>query len=198
MIRRASAFVPLGPLALFGSLALLTPTRAAADDAPAEARRWLDTGGVPFPAGVKSVLITRDDQPLAREPRGDAARRGSALLGVALPLFGARPGGVGCPSRWLLVGPQAWVCQNQVSLSAGEALAPGGWPPKPADGLPFRYYFVGRAGSQGYARVEFADDAAPERELGPGFALAIVEERTKHGQAYGRTRRGLWVPMRDL
>jgi L,D-transpeptidase-like protein len=186
-------------------LAAFAPAGARADapadaraDAPAESLRWVETGGVPFPASVKSVLITRDDQPLARAPRGDAPRRGSALLGVSLPLFGVRPGGVGCPSRWLLVGPQAWVCQSQVSLSAGEALAPGGWPPSPTDGLPYRYYFVGRGGTQAYARVEFADDAAPERELEPGFALAIVEERTKGGQSYGRSRRGLWVPMRDL
>jgi hypothetical protein len=178
-------------------LALAAPASAPAD-APAESMRWVQTGGAPFPAGVKSVLITRDDQPLAHDPRGDAARRGSALGGVSLPIFGVRPGGVGCPSRWLLVGPQAWLCQNQAQLSAGEPIAPGGWPPRPADGLPFRYHFVGKNGTQGYARVEFADDAAPERELDPGFALAIVEERTKGGQLYGRSRRGLWVPMRDL
>ncbi len=190
---------PLGraaPLAL-ALLAPLAPARASAE-APGEALRWVETGGAPFPGGVKSVLITRDDQPLWREARGDAARRGSALLGASLPLFGVRPGGVGCPARWLLVGPQAWVCQNQVSLSAGEPLAPGAWPPRPPDGLPYRYYFVGRGGAQGYARVEYADDAAPERELEPGFALAIVEERAKGGQSYGRTRHGLWVPMRDL
>jgi hypothetical protein len=177
--------------------ALSTPGRASAD-APEGSMRWVQTGGVPFPAGVKSVLVTRDDQPLARAPRGDAARRGSALGGVALPIYGVRPGGIGCPSRWLLVGPQAWLCQNQAQLSAGDPIAPGGWPPRPPDGLPYRYYFVGKGGTQGYARVEFADDAAPERELEPGFALAIVEERTKGGQAYGRSRHGLWVPMRDL
>lgn len=194
---RRLAPAALASLASLAALGGLAPGRAAAE-APAESLRWVEPGGVPFSSSVKSVLVTREDQPLWREPRGDAPRRGSVRLGVSLPIFGARHGGVGCPSRWLLVGPQAWLCQNQASLSAGGPLAAGGWPPRPADGLPFRYHFVGRGGAQGYARVEFADDAAPERELEPGFALAIVEERTKGGQSYGRSRQGLWVPMRDL
>jgi hypothetical protein len=196
-VSRPARLARLAWLAGLAGLFPLAPARA--ETPPDEAMRWVETGGVPFPSGVQSVLVTRDDQPLWRTPRGDGPRRGSALLGVSLPLFGVRPGGVGCPSRWLLVGPQAWVCQNQVALSAGAPVEPGDWPsPRPADGLPYRYYFVRGGGTQAYARFEFADDAAPERELEGGFAVALVEERTKGGQAYGRSRRGLWVPMRDL
>ena len=115
-----------------------------------------------------------------------------------LPLYGARPGG-GCRGPWLHVGPQAWICSDHVDLS-GRApirhdhtlLARRG------DGLPFAYYFAGRDGSLAYTRVEEVDFGEPQMTLEPGFAVAVVEERQLGRARYGRTNRGLWVPMRDL
>jgi hypothetical protein len=82
-----------------------------------------------------------------------------------------------------------------------EASAPIEAAPPPSDvpaGLPFRYYFVGRDGSNGYSRLGDAEDVAPDQELEPGFAVAVIDEGMKGGVRYARTHHGLWVPMRDL
>jgi len=57
---------------------------------------------------------------------------------------------------------------------------------------------VARNGSLAYRRIEQVDIGEPEMALEPGFAVAIVEQRPLGGEYYGRTNRGLWVPMRDL
>jgi hypothetical protein len=67
-----------------------------------------------------------------------------------------------------------------------------------ADGLPFRYFFVGPDGSLAYQRLEQVDVEEPAMTLEHGFAVAIVEQRELAHERYGRTNRGLWVPMRDL
>jgi lipoprotein-anchoring transpeptidase ErfK/SrfK len=61
-----------------------------------------------------------------------------------------------------------------------------------------RYFFVGPGGASGFSTLEHALDDAPEQDLDPGFAVAIVEERTAHGEAWGRTRRGRWIAIREL
>ena len=66
------------------------------------------------------------------------------------------------------------------------------------DGLPYRYHFVGRDGSWGYARLSSVDIATPDQSFERGFAVAILEERERYGELYGRTSHGVWVPMRDL
>jgi hypothetical protein len=97
------------------------------------------------------------------------------------------------------VGPEAWICQDALAFdpsapidarASADAPAPGG--------LPFRYYFVGREGSNGYSRLEDAEDVAPDQELEPGFAVAVVDEGAKGGSRYARTHHGMWLPMRDL
>lgn len=67
-----------------------------------------------------------------------------------------------------------------------------------ADGLPFRYFFVGPDGSLAYRRIEQVDVDEPEMTLERGFGVAIVEQREVGRERYGRTNRGSWVPMRDL
>ena len=66
------------------------------------------------------------------------------------------------------------------------------------DGLPYRYYFAGRDGAYGFANLATALDDAPDQDLEAGFAVAIMEERTAHGERWGRTRKGRWVAMREL
>jgi hypothetical protein len=46
-------------------------------------------------------------------------------------------------------------------------------------------------------RAALLDDA-PDQELDQGFGVAVVEERSAHGEQWGRTRRGLWLAMREL
>jgi hypothetical protein len=70
--------------------------------------------------------------------------------------------------------------------------------PESFDGMPYRYFFVGPGGSAAYKQLEAADVGEPDMQLQPGFAVAIVAERTIDGAHYGRTEHGLWVPMRDL
>jgi len=131
-------------------------------------------------------------------PDATSKRRGSAIREARLPLFGARIG-PGCHTPWLHVGPQAWVCADDVLLSGAPPIAPG----RPsfvaiADGLPYRYFFASRDGSLCYEKIDDVDVGEPAMTFEPGFAVAIVEERSLAGQRYGRTNRGLWVPMRDL
>jgi hypothetical protein len=70
--------------------------------------------------------------------------------------------------------------------------------PDSADGLPFRYYFVGPDGSFAYRRLETADMDEPQMDLQKGFAVAVVSEQASGGARYGRTPHDLWIPMRDL
>ncbi len=180
-----------GVIASLG-LVVLASQAARADTLP-----WVDPGDVPLPSGVSSVEILRHDEPLLVRPRGQAARRGSAAEGAHLPLYGATRG-PGCPGRWLSVGPLAWVCETGVRLSLAPALKATVDRVSFGDGLPYRYHFVGQNGSLGYVSLRTAEEIAPDAELQPGFAVAIVEVARKGRDSYGRTTHGLWLPMRDL
>ena len=185
---------------------------------------WTEPGDVPAPDWARSVAPTRSDAAFYVEPGRVEARRGSAQLGARLPLFATRRGS-GCQGRWLLVGPYAWICSDVAEYSAEDPQSPslgarpwllGGvdvlrapraaarpLPPiEPAspgdDGLPYRYYFAGRDGAYGFASLARALDDAPDQELEAGFAVAIVEERSAHGETWGRTTKGRWIAMREL
>jgi|GEM_PF-312978 len=196
--------------------------RDGLDDA---APPWVDPGDVPVPAWAHSVAPTKNDAALYVEPGKIESRRGSAQLGARLPLFATRRAN-GCQGRWLEVGPFAWMCSDVADYSADEPgaptlgtkpwLLPGGGdgvrpsrpgarplPPLEAtspsdDGLPYRYYFAGQGGAYGYASLARAQDDAPDQELEQGFAVAIVEEKTAHGESWGRTKKGRWFAMREL
>ncbi len=172
---------------------ILVAATANADGLP-----WVDASDVPLPTGVSSVQITRSDEPMWLRPRPGAPRRGSAANGSHLPLYGAMRG-PGCRGRWLNVGPLAWVCEDVVRLSMKPALAPRSTHYRTADGLPFRYFFAGRHGSLGYVSLRNAEQVAPDAELQPGFAVALVQVAERlPGHAFGLTTHDLWVPMRDL
>jgi hypothetical protein len=191
-----------------------------------DAPPWVDEGDVPVPAWARSVAPTRSDAALYAAPGALGSRRGSAQLGARLPLSATQRAG-GCQGRWLNVGPLAWICSDVADYAAEEPSAPelgsrpwllpggagdvlrprrpgvGGLPPleplAPSDdGLPYRYFFAGAGGAYGFANLGSALDDSPDQELEQGFAVAIVEERTAHGEAWGRTKKGLWVAMREL
>jgi hypothetical protein len=147
---------------------------------------------------VRSIVVQKSEQPIMSEPRGNAPRRGTAQTGVRLPWFGAKRG-QGCAARWIGVGPEAWICQDALAFDPGSPIdAMTTFDRAVPGGLPFRYYFVGRGGSNGYSRLEDAEDVAPDQELEPGFAVAVVDEGVKGGSRYARTHHGMWLPMRDL
>lgn len=185
---------------------------------------WVDVGDVPVPAWARSVAPNRSDAAFYSEPGKLDARRGSAQLGARLPLFGTKRGG-GCQGRWLEVGPYAWICSDVADYSADDPAAPQlgsrPWlldgqdvirprrpgvrplpPLEPAsptdDGLPYRYFFAGASGAYAFANLDNALDGSPDQELEQGFAVAIVEEKRAHNEAWGRTKKNRWVAMREL
>jgi hypothetical protein len=156
---------------------------------------WVDLDDVPLPAWANAVAPKKGDMIVFDAPSQVASRRGVTQAGARLPLFGAKRG-AGCRSRWLLVGPLAWVCSDSAELSADEPSAAGF--PSGSDGLPYSYFFAGRDGANAYARLESAGEAAPDRELEGGWAVAIVEQRAAHGDRWGKTTKGQWISMREL
>ena len=150
------------------------------------------------PVWGSSVEILTRDQSLQTRPSADSARRGAAARGVRLPLYASRKG-PGCDQRWLMVGPVAWVCEDAVRVTPQPAIAPRGAPHLLSDGLPYRYYFVGPYGALGYAKLAEAEEGAPDAQLDPGFAVAVVRVADKvAGDPFGLTTRGVWLPLRDL
>ncbi len=181
------------PWAIGASAVLFSATTLLASDLPP----WREADDLPLPEG-RSVMVQRSEVAIMAEPSASAARRGTALMGVKLPFFGAKRGD-GCAARYLSVGPLAWICQDAVTFDAGPPIPPrSSVEANASTGLPFSYYFVGRYGSNGYFRLSDAEDVAPDQELQPGFAVATTEEGVKLGARYARTHHGLWVPLRDL
>jgi lipoprotein-anchoring transpeptidase ErfK/SrfK len=205
LVRVATAATIATGMTLALGHALAEPPRRGSGSASSSASKqqaarvtlppWLT---VRLPDWANSVRIVKGDQPLRVKPHATAKRRGSAQREVRLPLYGARRG-PGCMQPWYHVGPSAWVCGDDVQLSGGAAIRHD----TPAftatvDGLPFRYFFAGRDGSLAYQSMEEVDIGEPVASLEPGFAVAIVEEQFASGFRFGRTNRGLWVPMRDF
>jgi len=159
---------------------------------------WRDPDDLPLPEGIRSAVIQRNDQAIIAEPSAGGSRRGTARIGARLPWFGAKRGS-GCSARWINVGPHAWICQDVLALDANAPLElRGGREGWASSGLPFQYYFVGRNGSNGYLRLNDAEEVAPDLDLEPGFAVAIVDQAVKQGVHYARTHHDQWIPLRDL
>lgn len=118
------------------------------------------------------------------------------MRGARLPVFRAARG-PGCEGTFLEVGPLAWICDAGGALRADAPDASE--PAVPADGLPYRYHFVGPDGSLGYRALETAEEGVPNAALLKGFGVAVVRVGQKaNGDAFGLTTESLWVPMRDL
>ncbi|MBL9022299.1 MAG: L,D-transpeptidase [Myxococcales bacterium] len=184
---------------MLGVVAALASSSAlrADEGGGGEGGPWVEPGTA-VPEWATAVRVVRTDEGILVEPKGAAARRGSAAREARLPFFGARTG-PGCREPWLSVGPQAWVCGDHVELSRGEPVRATSRTFEPSsDGLPFRYYFVGPDGSQGYRKLLEVDVGAADGTLDPGFAVAISEERSVDGARYGLSGNELWIPMRDL
>jgi lipoprotein-anchoring transpeptidase ErfK/SrfK len=152
---------------------------------------------MPLPDGVRSAVVQRVEEAILVEPSVTASRRGTALAGARLPVFGAKRG-PGCAARWISVGPEAWICQDGLAFESGAPMDAASQVANAPSGLPFRYYFVGRDGATGYSRLADAEDVAPDQEFEPGFAVAVVDEGFKGGERYARTHHGIWIPMRAL
>jgi len=175
------------------TIVLTSGVSSAFDPAP-----WTDPGDLPLPADALSVVAIHDDIPIESGPATGGQRRGSLVLGVPMTLFAIKRG-AGCNGRWFSIGPLAWVCQDHMRFSTDAPIAARDSSPFAVqDGLPFRYFFVGKGGSSGYFQLNAADQTSPDQDLEAGFAVAVVEQRRNNGEMYGRSHHGLWIPMRDL
>jgi hypothetical protein len=169
-----------------------TAGRARANSLP-----FVGRDATPLEARVASVEIIDRDEPLFTRPGPKAPRRGSAEQGAHLPIFSVARAS-GCRGRWLMVGPIAWVCEDRVRLSNAPALAARQKPEHYADGLPYRYHFVGRYGALGYSTLSSAEEGSPDSELEPGFSVGVLYQANKSRDAFGFTTKNVWIPMRDL
>lgn len=161
-------------------------------------RRFWGDGLRPLALSILSVEVNRSEEPIYAAASSNSARRGAAALGARLPLFGAQQG-PGCAGRWLLVAPDAFVCEDGVTPSQEAPLALDAPSRASSDGLPYRYSFVNRDGSFGYDALSTAEDGVPSTQLQPGFGVAVQRFAQKSpGDAFGLTTHGFWVPVRDL
>lgn len=186
--------LPLAPLLaaavtlVLGSLA----TGAATANMPP----WTDPNDVPLPSWVRSVAPKKDELPIFVEP-GRSQRRGTVPRGSRVPLFATRRG-PSCVGRWLNVGPLAWVCSDLATFTEDPVQPSALLSAEAGDGLPYRYFFVGKEGAFAWDRLDRAGEDQPDQELEPGFAIAGVEERSSLGERWVRTSKGRFVAMRDL
>ena len=156
---------------------------------------WGDPTDVPLGTWAKSVAPKKAETEVFAAPGTLDAKRATTLAGARLPLYGSQRG-AGCGGRWLHVGLSAWVCSDSADSSPE---APTDGPvPIASDGLPYRYFFVGKGGASGYSNLARAGEEAPDEDLDPGFAVATVEERTERGQRWVKTRHGTWISTHEL
>lgn len=156
---------------------------------------WVDPGDVPFPDTVQSAEILREDEALVASPGG--TRRALIAAGVRLPILGAVRG-PGCLSRWLLVGPLAYVCSDKVKLSIEPPGVSESIHPTPTDALPFRYYFVGANGGEAFAKLSDWDDDVVAEQLEKGWGIAGLKEVSHSGKTFVLTRKGRYVPRAQV
>src|SRR2546423_12160491 len=100
--------------------ALCWAVSVSASDVPP----WREADDLPFPDEVKSGVVERPETAIMAAPSVSASRRGTAMQGAKLPLFGAKRG-AGCAARWLNVGPEAWICQDALMLDPSAPIAAG-------------------------------------------------------------------------
>ncbi len=195
MTLRASGGAPVAIAAIALAASMAAPARGDGPLPP-----WVGDGEVPPPSWVRSVAAKAGDAKapgapgelvLFAEPSRAGSRRGVSAKGATLPFFGTRRGS-GCSGSWWLVGPLAWTCSDDASLSAESPEAP----PRVVDagGLTAQYAFVQSAGASAYASLDSAEEGEADQELEGGWAVAVVE----HRERWARTTKGLWIAQQDL
>ncbi len=152
---------------------------------------WSDPGGIPVGADARSISPRKGDVYIHESPVLGAPRRGLSLPFVNLPIYAAI-NGTGCASRWIEIGPYAWVCGQNVDWSQSEATTAG--EVLDAQALFYRYYFAGENGAMVYTRPNL--DSATSRELETGWSIATLPGSQRNG--WVQTPSGHWVSLREL
>ncbi len=191
--------------ALVGAASVVAVSLVGAAHASVPFPPWSEASDIPIPRWAKSIAPHAGDLAVFRGPSRNEPRRGTLEIAARPPLYGAVRG-PGCGGRWLQVGPAAWACSDEVEMSADDpppfasSHAPGRALPAAFrdDGLGLTYAFVGPDGAQAFRDLQHAGEDTPERDLDPGFAVAIVEQADAHGERWGRTRHGAWIALTSL
>jgi hypothetical protein len=181
----------LGPRAHAQNALRTTAQRAhAADLQPSYLRVALATN-------IRSIRIVRAGEVIRSRPDASAPRRGTAALNALLPVYEAALG-PGCASRWVRVGNQAWVCQDNAEPSnlppttqTLPALREGAW-------LPYEYAFAAFSGVRTYRTQQDAlnEDWAEQLERSMGVAITSVQRFG--GQRWAQTANGRWIAYNEL
>jgi hypothetical protein len=107
--------------------------------------------------------------------------------------------GAACNEPWLQVGPDAWLCGDEIERSRLLYLAPNRPLSKSETGLPLPYFFVKDDGVPTYAHLSDVDSGMPNTGLEPGFAVAISQRASSSsGVEFGLTTKRVWVEMNEL
>lgn len=149
---------------------------------------------LPLPTWVRSVRPRAAQLPVFSQPSERAVRRGTLLAGARVPAV-ARTFGEGCGGAFVQIGPDAFVCERDVTQlrDAPAAASAAGAQPEREDVLPYEYLQVIEDGTRGYATA--SDHATDEyaTAFGAGFSLAVAARVKHQGVAFVRTRGGHYV-----
>lgn len=145
---------------------------------------------------LPTYSIAQPDWPLWQLPSPRADRRGALGKGESFPLF-AKVGAPGCKSEWWQVGPDAWLCPDEATLTqvanADATTDIRGFPEEM-----LAYVVVGSNGALGYRRREDVDLGSPNAEFQTGFLLGITQTSEVGESKVLLTTHGVWIPARDV
>ena len=144
---------------------------------------------------TRSYTIVQADWSLWQTPARNAPRRGALAQGAHVTPF-AELLAPGCQLPWWLVGPNAWMCPDNATLS--ESTSSIGNPTTPTTREVLGHVLVGNNGALGYDRREDVDVATPSAEMRQGFMLGYVQAFGSGESAVLLTTHGFWVPARDV
>ena len=139
--------------------------------------------------------IVQADWSLWRTPARNAPRRGALAQGAHVTPF-AELLAPGCQMPWWLVGPDAWMCPDNATLSESTSSIDN--PAASATKEVLGHVLVGSNGALGYHRREDVDVATPSAEMRQGFMLGYVQVFGSGDSAVLLTTHGFWVPARDV
>ncbi len=150
------------------------------------------------PTRAQSVRIMNADTPVFLAARERAPRRGTIARGTRLPILG-RVRAAGCSTGvWVQVGPSLYLCDRHVEYSREAPFAEAHPIVPPGQRLPYDYAFVAVDGARAFAHPQdyFTDEYYDA--LGAGFGVVLRGQETYDGIRFARTRRGLFIPQREL
>jgi hypothetical protein len=146
------------------------------------------------PTRLARYSISQPDWPLWSTPSRKGAHRGALLQSASFPVF-ATFETPECKNPWWQVGPSAWLCSDEATLTRVDPTEASS-DPKSSDSL--LYVAVGKNGALGYRRREEVDVGSPGAELQPGFMLGITQTSEDSDATKLQTTHGYWISARDV